>query len=344
MFNLKYNTDFLHLVQFLEPSKSDRDFGRIQTTKLTLSEDDSKMILAPSASISTDRMTSKKIRNKFISVRGFLSKAADELTDKAVETKNKMERNLERSFKLNLPIPETKAADNVSISSDRSSTTGDDQSSTEPGTPEAALSERLMVSVINASSMKGESSPTHGKTFPSPSSPFRSPSNSFSNNREGSDESSLSNGADASPVRNGTEQTDGDRSHDAELAQEVTEAFEKETDPEDQPKDLPNSAVEVTPLKSRHSSDRVSIVITEDPSEDQAAEVKQNLSKRHSAAFKISQNTLENIATDFSDNIVFETKPKSKTKKKKKTVKGTFKNFCQNSVILAKYGLVSKIF
>ncbi|XP_054759091.2 tectonin beta-propeller repeat-containing protein 2-like [Lytechinus pictus] len=297
-----------------EPSKSEKDFGRIQITKLTVTGNSSQMTLIPSATVSSDRMTSTKLKNKFSSMRGFLSKAADDLADKAAETKNKMERNIERSFKLNLPIPE-KSEDTVSIKSDRSSINEGEQQSSDPGTPEAMLSERLMVSVINSSNMSGERSPT-GLT--SPTAPFRSPANSFSGHEVGV--RSRSNSHVKEESANGVSQTEADEpsKEDTTSAEDENLAVTK-----DDPKGSFNSAIEVTALKgSKHiAADRVSIVITEDPEEDQSAKVIKNLSKRISYASKTTQDTFENIDGGYSDSIVFQSKPK--TKKKKKTVKGS---------------------
>lgn len=302
-----------------EPSKSEKDFGKVQTTKLHLATGNpSQMILVPSSSLSTDRMTSTKLKSKFSSMRGFLSKAADDLADKAAETKNKMERNLERSFKLNLPIPE-KSDDNVSIKSDRSSINDGDQQSSDPGTPEAILSERLisdrLVSVINSSNMSADRSPA-GPT--SPPAPFRSPANSFSEQTDRSRSNSSASKVNISV--NDESQTDG--GFPVEEAIAVTEE-ESSANTKDDPKESFSSAIEVTPLKSsKRVPDRVSIVITEDPGEDQSAKVMENLSKRQSYAAKTTQETFKDIDTGFSDSIVFQPKPKSKTKKKKKTVKG----------------------
>lgn len=276
------------------------------------------MILVPSAQVSSDRMTSTKLKNKFSSMRGFLSKAADDLADKAAETKNKMERNLERR-KLNLPIPE-RSEDNVSIKSDRSSINEADQQTSDPGTPEAMLSDKLFVSVINASNMSGERSST-GRTSPT-APPFRSPANSFTKHADRSRSNSKVKGVNAQA--SSVNQTEAD-----EPDTEGVTATEKESTAiaEDNPKETFSSAIEVTELKGRkHSAaDRaVSIVITEDPGEDQSAKVMENLSKRLSYASKSNPDTFENIGSGFSSSIVFQTKPKSKTKKKKKTVKGEY--------------------
>ncbi|XP_071510705.1 tectonin beta-propeller repeat-containing protein 2-like isoform X1 [Diadema antillarum] len=298
-----------------EPAKSDKDFGKIHVIRLNLVGNPSDMTLEPCAPTPAERMTSVKIKNKFSSMRGFLSKAADELTDKALETKNKMERNLERSFKLNLPIPERNSDDNVSVKSDRSSVNSDEPTKADPGTPEAELSEKLLVSVVNSSSMSGEVSPS-GQVFPVD--PLANSSNQTSGE--------LSQQERAEPAGGKTEQSSSNVCPEMEapcetsnMDKEMSEVVPSSSDRSRERNGSTGSNLLANGNES--AADRVSIVITEDPADDQSAHVVQNLNKRQSAAFKISKDTLGNIDGNF-ESIVFQPKPRSKTKKKRKTVKG----------------------